>query len=129
VAKKARRKDEEDATPSFEFPEFDEQAFLAHEFEQFRATVLAFSLGVALGIAAFLIGDLGFSPYLPLIVGFVGTAALALVIRQLRPASSEYTKGDWASLIVLIFFGFLGVWFLAANLACGAGLSGLCRPA
>jgi hypothetical protein len=126
MAKKARQKAKEDEAAAFEFPEFDERAFLEHEFEQFWATVLAFSIGVAGGVAAFLVGLAGISAYLPLVVGLAATGGGVLGIRQLRVASKEYTKGDWASLVVLIFFGFLGVWFLLANIACGAGLGPNC---
>ena len=116
MAKKAKRKAEEEAEAAFEFPEFDERGFLAHEFEQFYATVLAFALGFVVGAVAYLVGTASPSFFLPLGVGVVGTAAGAFAIRRIRPGSSEYTRGDWATLILLIFFGFLGFWLLLADL-------------
>lgn len=115
MAKKARKKadEEEDA---FEFPPFDEGAFLAHEFEQFYATLLAFGLGVLLGAVAFLIGAVGVPPFGVLGIGIVGIVGGCYAVRALRPAAREYTRGDWASLIVLMFFGFLGIWLLLADL-------------
>jgi len=126
VAKKAKRKLEEEAENAFEFPEFDEKGYLAHEFEQFYATVTGFVLGVVIGVAAFGVGLTGVSVYLPLGVGLAGTAAGALVIRQLRAGSADYTKGDWAALVALMFFTFLGFWFLLANVACAGGLGPGC---
>ncbi|HTT26110.1 MAG TPA: hypothetical protein VMH90_04005, partial [Thermoplasmata archaeon] len=107
----------EDAEPGFEFPEFDEPGFLRHEFEQFYATIIAFVLGVVVGIAAYVVGRLAVPVAVPFGVGIAGVVVGTLLIRQVRPASSEYTKGDWASLVVLIFFGFLGFWLLFAGLS------------
>ncbi len=115
MAKKARQKSEETES-AFEFPEFDEKGFLDHEFEQFYATIIAFILGVVVGVAAYIVGRLGLSWEIPFGVGLAGVAAGALLIRQLRPASTDYTKGDWASLVLLMFFGFLGFWLLLAGL-------------
>jgi hypothetical protein len=115
VAKKARQK-AEDEEPAFEFPEFDEKGFLEHEFEQFYATVIAFLLGVVVGVAAFIVGRQGTPWEVPFGVGIGGVVVGTLLIRQIRPASKDYTKGDWASLAILIFFGFLGFWLLLAGL-------------
>ena len=38
------------------------------------------------------------------------------IFQRLRPASSEYTKGDWASLILMQTFGWLGIWFVLTDL-------------
>jgi hypothetical protein len=126
MAKKAKRKLEEEAENAFEFPEFDEKGYLAHEFEQFYATITGFVIGVVIGVAAFAVGLAGISAYVPLAVGLGGTFGGALVIRQLRPGSADYTKGDWAALGALMFFTFLGFWFLVANVACAGGLGPGC---
>jgi hypothetical protein len=117
VAKKVKKKPEEEES-DFEFPEFDEPGFVRHEYEQYYATILAFLIGVGLGGLAYVISSptLALPVAVPFGAGIGGTAAGALGIRRLRPASTEYTKGDWASLVVLIFFSFLAVWFLLADL-------------
>lgn len=116
MAKKARRRLEEADDDKFEFPEFDERLFLAHEFEQYYATVLAFILGLIIGAAAFLVGRSGLPVALPLLTGVVGVAGGTFAIQRIRPASSDYTKGDWAGLILLMIFGFLGFWLLFSDL-------------
>jgi len=40
-----------------------------------------------------------------------------LIIGRLRNGSSVFTKGDWAGVIAMEFFGFLAVWFLLVNAA------------
>jgi len=35
----------------------------------------------------------------------------------LRTKSAIYTKGDWAGLIALEFFGWLALWFVLLNLS------------
>jgi hypothetical protein len=114
MAKKARQKTE-DTEPAFEFPEFDEHGFLQHEYEQYYATVIAFVLGVVIGIVAFLVGRFSVPVEVPLGVGVAGLIGGALGIRQIRPLSKDYTKGDWASLVVLMLFGFLAFWLLLAG--------------
>lgn len=121
MAKKARKKGEDEA-PAFEFPAFDEKEFLTHEFEQFYATVLAFGFGVLIGIVADLLASAVRSSWAGLGIGLLGVIGGAMAIRSLRPASSQYTRGDWAALVVLMFFAFLGVWFLVADL--GRAISG-----
>ncbi len=115
MAKKARRKLEEEEEAKFEFPEFDVRAFVTHEFEQYYATLIAFGFGVLLGLLVYLIGLAKLPVEVPVLAGVAGTVAAVLAIREMRPASWDYTKGDWASLVVLVFFSFLGVWLLLAD--------------
>jgi hypothetical protein len=120
VAKKARKKLEEDAeVGSFQFPEFDERSFIAHEFEQTIAT--GFAVAIAVGLAALSFGiDRGLSAYsqptlqwlVPLAVSIAVIAFSPLIVQRLRPNAPEYTRGDWASVILLEVFGWLGFWFL-----------------
>ncbi len=123
MAKKARRRLEEAEEEQFEFPPFDERGFLDHEFELYYATVIAFIVGVVLGLVGFLVDGLGLSVVVPLLVGLAGTAAGVLIIQRIRPGSRTYTTGDWAGLVVLIFFGFLGFWLLFADLFRAVGVS------
>ena len=51
MAKKARKKMEEDAVPAFEFPPFDEAGFVWKEYELATATALAGVLALALGLS------------------------------------------------------------------------------
>lgn len=123
MAKKARKKLEEDAEiSSFQFPEFDERTFIAHEFEQTIATGFAVALAVGLAGLSFAL-DRGLSAYsqptlqwlVPLAVSIVVIAISPLIILRLREGSPEYTRGDWASVILLEIFGWLGFWFLFSD--------------
>ena len=121
MAKKVKRKlEEEEEYKSFQFPEFDEEAFFEKEYEQGRAVWLAIAFAVLLGVGAYLL-SLGFYS-LGLPQGLSAAVALPLLIltlfllRRLRPQAKSYARGDWASLIMLEVFGWLGIWFLLLNL-------------
>ena len=42
-------------------------------------------------------------------------AGSPILIQRLRPKASEYTRGEWAGLILLEFFGWVGFWFLLSD--------------
>jgi hypothetical protein len=116
VAKKAKRKLEEDEEyNSFQFPEFDDRKFLAHEFEQTYATVIAFAIAGVMAVAAYLVDRTALPSVLAVAVAIGILLAAPFVIQRLRPLSTEYTKGDWAGLIVMMVFGWLGLWFVLLN--------------
>ena len=118
MAKKARKKLEEDAAPAFEFPEFDEAGFIWKEFELSTATGLAGLFALVLGLVTWLASSaVGIAWYIVLPVGIVGVVGTTLLLQRLRSPSHLYTKGDWAGLIALEFFGWLAVWFLLLNIA------------
>jgi hypothetical protein len=118
MAKKARRKldGEEDEPEVFRFPDFDERKFLAHEYEQSVATAMAVGLAVALAAMGYALDQTGLTPAVPWILGVAGVFAAPFVIRTVRTKSDEYTKGDWAWIVLTTFFGWLGLWFLFLNL-------------
>jgi hypothetical protein len=116
VAKKARKKLEE-ADPPFEFPAFDEPSFVWKELELSSATLLAGVLAIVLGIVSWGLTISGVPYYGPLPLGILGTVGSLLLIRRLRENSHAYTKGDWAGLFILIFFGWLALWFVLLNIA------------
>ncbi|MCI4354391.1 MAG: hypothetical protein L3K06_03395 [Thermoplasmata archaeon] len=123
MAKKARKKLEEDAAAgSFEFPEFDLGGFMQHEFEQTFATGFALLVAVVLAVVSFGIDRAlsGFSQptlqwVLPMAVSIAGIALSPFLVQRLRVGRPEYTRGDWASLILLEVFGWLGFWFLLSD--------------
>jgi hypothetical protein len=122
VAKKARKRLEEEAeAASFEFPVFDEQGFIAHEYEQTFATLYAVLIALALGVLSAALGGAlaaaapALEALIPILVAIAVIIASPLLLARLRDTST-YTKGDWASVILLEVFGWLGVWFLLANL-------------
>jgi len=123
VAKKARKKLEDDADASnFEFPEFDEHTFILHENEQTFATAFALVVAVALAAVSFGIdrGLSGFSQptlqgLLPVAIAIGFIAFSPLVWLRLHREHPDYTKGDWASVILLELFGWLGFWFLFSD--------------
>jgi hypothetical protein len=114
VAKKVRRKPEEDE--QFEFPSFDEGAFVAKEGEMSRAMVLASLAAIALGAASWALTESGVPWWGPLLLGLAGLVLTPMLVRRIRPQSSSYTKGDWAGLLALTFFGWLALWFVLVNL-------------
>ena len=123
MAKKARKKLEDDAeASSFQFPEFDEHQFIAHEFEQTVAT--GFAILVAVGAAVLSFGiDRGLSGFsqptlqwvVPLAVAVALIAFSPFLLQRLRRSAPEYTRGDWATVILLEVFGWLGFWFLFSD--------------
>ena len=114
MAKKVRPKSEEEAG-GFEFPEFDESKFVHHEFEQTVATALAFVLGLVFAGLSFALGALNITFVLPLVGGLAGIVASPYLIGRLRPLATEYTRGEWAGLLLLEIFSWLGIWFLLTD--------------
>ncbi|HKV89877.1 MAG TPA: hypothetical protein VJQ43_01625 [Thermoplasmata archaeon] len=113
MAKKARRRlDEEQEANAFEFPEFDVTKFLRHEYEQTAATGIAIGLAVALGFLSWALDRAGLPYVVAAVVGLAVVAFSPYLFQRVRPASEEYTKGDWVGLILTELFGWLGLWFL-----------------
>jgi hypothetical protein len=117
MAKKVRKKLEEEEAASFEFPAFDELAFVKKEYELTGALTLASVIAVLLGIVDWAISVGGIPWYVPFLLGLAGIIASPYVIRALRKGSTIYTKGDWAGLIALEFFGWLALWFVLLNVS------------
>jgi len=120
MAKKARKKLEEDAEPPFEFPEFDEGAFVWKEFELDSATLLAGLVALGVGVLSSGITLAGLPWFVAFPVGLAGVILGLFGVRRIRPTSHAYTKGDWAGLFILEFFGWLALWFVLVNLLNGA---------
>lgn len=111
MAKKVRRRPEEEETP-FEFPEFDEESFLRKEFELAGAVGLVVVLTIAAGALSWVASAVGLPWFVPFLVGLLFVAVSPWVVGRLRPGSIRYTKGDWAGLLALEFFGWLALWFV-----------------
>jgi hypothetical protein len=117
MAKKVRKKLEEEEAQAFEFPVFDEHAFIAKEFEMTYALAIAGLFAILLGLVGWTMSVVGLNGFIPFGVGLVLIAMSPFVIRTLRKKSSIYTKGDWAGLVALEFFGWLAMWFVLLNLS------------
>ena len=120
MAKKVRKKLEEEEAAAFEFPVFDEHGFVTKEFEMMGALVLAGLIAILLGVVAWTLtasGKTGAAAAVPWALGFLGIIASPFLIRRIRAKSSLYTKGDWAGLIALEFFGWLALWFVLLNVS------------
>jgi len=117
MAKKVRKKLEEEQAPAFEFPEFDEIAFADKEFEMTYALLLVALLTIALGILTWALTVAGLLWYVVFPLGVVILVLSPFIVRFLRSKSSIYTKGDWAGLLALEFFGWLALWFVLLNLS------------
>ncbi|MGD0588540.1 MAG: hypothetical protein ABSA63_07095 [Thermoplasmata archaeon] len=117
MAKKVRRKLEEEEAAAFEFPVFDEVGFVNKEFEMTAALALAGAFTVLLGVLGWALTVAGIPLYAAFPIGILLLALSPFLIRRLRTKSSIYTKGDWAGLIALEFFGWLALWFVLLNLS------------
>jgi hypothetical protein len=117
MAKKARRKLEEDEEPAFEFPPFDEEAFAQKEFEIGTGMLLIGLITLVIGVLAWGLSVAGLPWFVPLLLGFLVIGISPFIVQHLRKLSSLYTKGDWAGLLAFEFFGFLALWFLLLSVA------------
>lgn len=117
MAKKARRKLEEEEAAAFEFPVFDELGFIKKEFELGAGVVFAGIFAALAGILGWALVVLGVPWWAPFLLGILLIAATPTVIRRVRPSTYLYTRGDWAGLLALVFFGWLAVWFVLLDLA------------
>jgi len=113
VAKKVRRKPDEVAEEkAFDFPVFDEAAFAAKEFRLTSGVLLACGVTLALGAFAWVCTNGGLPWYVPFPIGFLLSVLSPWFLGRLVPGSDIFTKGDWAGMVALEFFGFLGLWFV-----------------
>lgn len=117
MAKKVRRKLEEEEEASFEFPVFDEASFVKKEFALTGGIVLAGLIAIGLGFLGWVLVAGGLSGWLPFGLGILVLILSPYLIRWGRQHTSLYTKGDWAGLFALEFFGWLAFWFLLLNLS------------
>ncbi|HYA70358.1 MAG TPA: hypothetical protein VEH28_03205 [Thermoplasmata archaeon] len=117
MAKKVRRKLEEEEAASFEFPTFDEDAFATKEYELTYALALAGVITILMGILSWILSVSGIYWYFVFPLGLVIMGLSPTIIGRLRSNSSLYTKGDWAGLLALEFFGWLALWFLLQSLS------------
>lgn len=115
MAKKVRRKLEEEEAAAFEFPVFDEAAFVKKEFELTWALALATVITVVLGVLAWFATRSGIGWYVPFPLGVLAIGLSPTLIGRVRRSSTLYTRGDWAGLIALEFFGFIAIWFVLVN--------------
>jgi len=116
MAKKARRKLEEEEEQAFEFPVFDEETFATKEFELGGGLLVAGLLTLGIGLFSWGLSLAGLSVWIPLGLGILIVAASPYLVRRLRERSSLYTTGDWAGLIAMEFFGWFALWFLLLDL-------------
>ncbi len=117
MAKKVKKKPQEAEAFHFQFPTFDEKAFFDHEFEQTTAVLLSGGFAVVLGIVSWMLLVASLPWFVPAIIGVVVLALTPYVIRALRQRSNLYKWSDWAGVIAIEFFGWLGVWFLLADVS------------
>ena len=117
MAKKVRRKLEEEEEAAFEFPAFDEVGFVTKEFELTAGMILVCVFAILLGILGWVMTAQGLNGFIPFSIGIVGLIVSPYAIRRIRPRSSLFTKGDWAGLLALEFFGWLALWFVLVNVS------------
>ena len=116
MAKKVRRKpDEEAEEKAFDFPVFDKTAFASKEFQLTWAVVLGAVVAVVLGAFGSFCTGSHLPWYVPFPVGFLLVLLSPWLFGWVLPSSTTFTKGDWAGVVALEFFGFLGVWFVLVN--------------
>ena len=117
MAKKVRRKLEEEEAAAFEFPVFDELGFVKKEFELGVGLALAGMFTVLIGLASWGLTASGLPWFAPFLLGLLVVALTPIVISRLRPSTRIYTKGDWAGIMALVFFGWLALWFVLVNIS------------
>jgi hypothetical protein len=117
MAKKVRRKLEEEEESAFEFPPFDETAFVAKEYELTYGLAFASGITIFMGVLSWALSVSGFYWFVVFPLGLLLLVASPYIIGVLHPKSSTYTKGDWAGLFALEFFGWLALWFVLQSLS------------
>lgn len=122
MAKKVRQNPVAVEETKFQFPVFDEKGFIAHELEltygMAMAVVWAIVAGVlAAGVGTFLARSEGSTVGISAAVGagLVVILTSFVVFPQLRSSVATYTKSDWAGLVALEIFGWIGIWFLLGS--------------
>ncbi len=117
MAKKVRRKpDEEAEEKAFDFPVFDEVAFATKEFQLTGGVAIAGAIAVLLGAFAWLCTSATLPWYVPFPICFLVAILTPWFLGRLVAGASAFTKGDWAGIVALEFFGFLAVWFVLVDL-------------
>ncbi len=122
MAKKVRPKaaDATPAEPSFQFPVFDEKAFVTKEYEVTLGMVVTGLLSVVVGIASWAVtaalASFSDAWVLSVLIGFAGLLGLHPLVNSLHPRAHVYTKGDWAGLMAVVFFGWLAIWFMLSDI-------------
>ena len=117
MAKKVRRKLEDEEDNAFEFPVFDEVGFVTKEFELTYALSIAGLLSLLIGFLSWALTVSGLPWWGVFLLGLLLIALVPFLIRRLRSRSTTYTKSDWTGLIALEFFGWLALWFVLQNLS------------
>lgn len=119
MAKKVKKKiDEDEEYKKFRFPDFDVPGFIEHELEQTSATFLSVLLAVAVSVLSWWLTARGGVTFaiVSLVIGAGVAAAFPFLVLRLREKATEYRKGDWATLLALYIFMWLGLWSLFLNL-------------
>jgi len=117
VAKKVRRKLEEEEEDAFEFPTFDEAAFASKEFELTYGQLASCGIMIAMGVLSWALSVSGLFWYIVFPIGLVVLAVSPYIIGRMRSRSVLYTRGDWAGLLAFEFFGWLALWFVLQSLS------------
>jgi hypothetical protein len=117
MAKKARRKLEEEEAAAFEFPVFDELGFVTKEFELSAALAIVSAIAILLGLLGWVLTAQGINGYVPFAIGLLGLIGTPYLVQRLRRKATLFTKGDWAGLLALEFFGWLALWFVLVNIS------------
>jgi hypothetical protein len=119
MAKKVRQRPEETEESRFEFPVFDEVAYIRHELEVTLGMALAIVWAVLAGLLSTYVSIVGGSALtiaVPLALGAFVIASSFVAFPALHSTVASYTKTEWAGLIALEVFGWLGLWFLLSEI-------------
>lgn len=123
MAKKVRQNPVAVEESKFQFPVFDERGFIDHELELTYGMAMAVVWAILAGVAAAGIGTflsraagttVGISAAVG--VGLVIVLTSLVIFPRLRTSVATYTKSDWAGIIALQIFGWIGIWFLLGSL-------------
>ena len=116
MAKKARRKLEEEEEAAFEFPAFDEDGFVTKEFELGGALLVVGIITLGVGLLSWALSLAGLTVWVPLGIGLAVVISSPFLLRRFRARADLYTTGDWFGLVAMEFFGWFALWFLLLDL-------------
>lgn len=115
MAKKRRKKAEEEEKYEFVPPEFDEKQFLIDEMKATKRILLTVGYGIGFAILAAVVTAVTETAYLGLLLLFIGWGTLKSLYNYLRFDTSKFTKRNWLESGFWFFFTFLAVWVLICN--------------
>lgn len=110
MAKKKKKEEQSE----FEFPEFDELAFIKKEFLSAKTTFIAMFFAAIMGCVSYYLAQLTTFP-IGFIPGVLAMFGIKFVFLAFRIDVARLERKNWAGLGFSYFFTWLAVWVLLLN--------------